>query len=341
MRSPTDIPGDAAANPHRGGGSHTGAGGRTLMVGDIMSECVITASVDELIVSVAKRMSDNHVSCVVVVENGKLAGILAQKDILHAVASDDCDYEHTRISEKMSRAVGVVLPTLSVMAAGKIMETKGIKRLAVLQGKQLVGIVTQTDITRGLAFLCPLRSVADIMSTEVATVGIEATVVEAARIMFENNISCTVVMNEEEVAGILTEKDLLDRVVIPRKYPGKTSVREVMTRPVTAIPPSYSVLGAAQKMDQLHLHRLIVMDRKHLCGIVTQTDVMRAIRRELERTDMTPESGAPDLPDDLRELASIWHEVPEEVKTTIWALVGDLVGNRSDPMTGETPPGHA
>jgi len=328
MRSPTEISGDATANVHRGGGPRAGASGRTLMVGDIMSESVITASVDELIVSVAKRMSENHVSCVVVVENGKLAGILTQKDILRAVASEDNDYEQAKTSDKMSRAVGVVLPTLSVMAAGKIMETKGIKRLAVLEGKRLVGIVTQTDITRGLTFLSPLRSVADIMSTHVATVGIGATVTEAARIMFDNNISCTVVMNSEEVAGILTEKDLLDRVVIARKHAGKTTVSEVMSRPVTWIPPSYSVVGAAQKMDQLHLHRLIVMDRKHLCGIVTQTDVMRAIRRELERTDTTSGPGIQDLPADLRELARVWHVVPEQVKANIWTLLGDLIGGR-------------
>ncbi len=328
MRSPTDTPEDAVGNAPRGGGPRTGPNGRTLMVGDIMSESVITASVDELIVSVAKRMSENHVSCVVVVENGKLAGILTQKDILRAVASKDNDYEQAKTADEMSRAVGVVLPTLSVLAAGKIMETKGIKRLAVLEGKRLVGIVTQTDVTRGLTFLSPLRSVADIMSTHVATVGIAATVAEAARIMFDNNISCIVVMNDDEVAGILTEKDLLDRVVIARKHADKTTVSEVMTRPVTWIPPSYSVLGAAQKMDQLHLHRLIVMDRKHLCGIVTQTDVMRAIRRELERADTTSGPGSQDLPADLRELAGVWHTVPEQVKANIRALLGDLIGGR-------------
>jgi len=153
-------------------------------------------------------------------------------------------------------------------------------------------------------------------------------VAEAARIMFDNNISCIVVMNDDEVAGILTEKDLLDRVVIARKHADKTTVSEVMTRPVTWIPPSYSVLGAAQKMDQLHLHRLIVMDRKHLCGIVTQTDVMRAIRRELERADTTSGPGSQDLPADLRELAGVWHTVPEQVKANIRALLGDLIGGR-------------
>jgi CBS domain-containing protein len=301
------------------------------MVCDIMSESVVTASLDERIVSVAKKMSENHVSCVVVADSGKLAGILTQKDILRVVACEEGDYDRAKTSEEMSRPVRVVLPTLSVIAAGRIMEANGIKRLPVFEGKRLVGIVTQTDVTRGLTFLSPLRSVADIMSTDVATVRTDATVVEAARIMSHHNISCILTMDQEEVAGILTEKDLLDRVVIPRKHPRKTNVNEVMSRPVTWIPPSYSVLGAAQKMDQMHLHRLVVMDRKHLCGIVTQTDIMRAIRRELERADARCGPGTQDLPSDLRDLARVWHRVPEQVRTTIRTFVGNLTGDRSDP----------
>lgn len=340
MRSVRDIQGGVNVNTRTGRGSRATASGRKLMVRDIMSESVVTASVDERIVSAARKMSDNHVSCVVVVDNGKLAGILTQKDILRVVACEEGNYGRAKTSEKMSCPVGVVLPTLSVIAAGRIMEANGIKRLPVLVDQRLVGIVTQTDITRGLTFLSPLRSVADIMSTHVATVRTDATVVEGARIMSDNNISCILVMDQEEVAGILTEKDLLDRVVIPRRHPRKTNVSEVMSRPVAWIPPSYSVLGAAQKMDQMHLHRLVVMDRKQLCGLVTQTDIMRAIRRELERADAKCGPGTQDLPSELRDLAGVWHRLPEQVKATIRTLAGDSTGDRSDPAVSSVRPGH-
>ena len=340
MRSARAIQGAVNVNTRTGRGSHTTASSRELMVSDIMSESLVTASGDEPIISAAKKMSDNHVSCVVVVDDGKLAGILTQKDILRVVARAEGNYGRAKTSEKMSCPVGVVLPTLSVIAAGRIMEANRIKRLPVLVDQRVVGIVTQTDITRGLTFLSPLRSVADIMSTDVATVGIDATVAEGARVMSDKDISCIVVMDQKEVAGILTEKDLLDRVVIPRRHPQKTNVSEVMSRPVAWIPPSYSVLGAAQKLDQMHLHRLIVMDRGQLCGIVTQTDIMRAIRRELERADAKCAPATPDLPSDLRDLARDWPRLPAQVKARIRTLVGDSTGDGFVPAVGRVRPGH-
>jgi CBS domain-containing protein len=163
------------------------------------------------------------------------------------------------------------------------MESKGIRRLAVVQDAQLLGVVTQTDITRGLISLSPLWCVSTIMSTNVATVQAEAAVAEAARIMSSNGISCVLAMHRNEVAGIVSEKDLLKRVVALHKDPAGTSVTDVMSFPVKVIPPNYSILSASNKMDKLRLHRLVVMDGKRLCGIVTQTDIMRAVRSELER----------------------------------------------------------
>ncbi len=58
-----------------------------------------------------------------------------------------------------------------------------------------------------------------------------------------------------------------------------------MSFPVTSVAPTYSVLGVSRKMDALHLHRLVVMDEGTLCGIISQTDIMKAVRRQLERAD--------------------------------------------------------
>jgi CBS domain containing-hemolysin-like protein len=57
----------------------------------------------------------------------------------------------------------------------------------------------------------------------------------------------------------------------------------MMSFPLVAVPPSYSVLSAGKKMDTMHLHRLVVMKDNAVAGIVTQTDIARAVRGELER----------------------------------------------------------
>jgi CBS domain-containing protein len=123
------------------------------------------------------------------------------------------------------------------------------------------------------------------MSKNIATVDAQTTVAEAARIMSSRNISCVVVLHRNELAGILTEKDVLKRVVALSKNATQTRVPAVMSCPVASMPPSCSILSASKMMEKMHIHRLVIMDGKEVCGIVTQTDVMRAVRSELERRE--------------------------------------------------------
>jgi CBS domain-containing protein len=263
-----------------------GASREQLRVSDIMGREIVTASSDDTVFAAAKRMSENNISCVVVTEEERVVGILTDKDILKGIAANDTDFHRLRIGQRMSSPVEVVSPDERVMIAGRTMEAKGIKRLPVVDAGALVGIITQTDVMRGLISISPLNAVSDVMSTKVTTIETGATAAEAARAMAANGISCLVAIHRQEVAGIVTEKDLLRRVVALHKDPATTQVVDIMSFPITAIPPTYSVLSAGRKMDTMRLHRLVVMDRtRKVCGIITQTDIMRAVRRENERIE--------------------------------------------------------
>lgn len=256
---------------------------RTLKVRDIMSPEMVTASLTDTVFSAAKKMSENNVSCVVVVDDEMVIGILTDEDMLKDLAGQDHEFGGLLIGERMSSPVVVVSPDTPVTAAGKTMEARDIKRLPVVDGGRLVGIVTQTDITRGLISVSPLKAVSDIMTTNVTTVDTAASVVEAAQIMSAKGISCLVATHRQDVAGIVTEKDLLRRVVAQRRDPVQTQVVDIMSFPIISVPPSYSVLSAAKKMDMMHLHRLVVMADSQIYGIITQTDITRAIRTEVEK----------------------------------------------------------
>jgi CBS domain-containing protein len=263
----------------------TGAASRELKIRDVMSKEVVTIAPSATVFDTAKRMAEAGISCVVVVDGEKVVGILSERDLLRTVAGPLVDLRRITVAQTMSSPVQSVSPMLPILTASRILEARQIRRLPVLEGRQLVGIVTQTDITRGLVTLIPLKCISDIMTREVATVAIEASVADAASIMAAKRISCVVVMRQNEPAGILTEKDMIRRVVTAQRNPTQTRVTEVMSSPITIVPPDYSVLGVCKKMDALHLHRLVVMDAGKVCGIVTQTDIMRAIRAELERIE--------------------------------------------------------
>ena len=305
---------------------------KRLKVSDIMGREIITANADDSVFAAAKRMSENNISCVVVTDDEMVIGILTDKDILKGIAGNDTEFHRLRVSQRMSSPVEVIAPDETILTAGRIMETKGIKRLPVVGGGALVGIVTQTDITRGLISISPLGAISEIMSTHIATVDTGATVAEAARIMAAGGISCLIAMHRHELAGILTEKDLLRRVVALHKDPTTTQVVEVMSFPVTAIPPDFSVLSAGKKMETMRLHRLVVMDRvRNVCGVVTQTDIMRAVRREMERL----EKAHPLLDVELRTVLECLTDDTEKLRGLLGAM-GD-VASEMEPTDRALP----
>ena len=315
---------------------------RALRVQDIISHEVVTATREDTVFSAVRRMSEDNVSCVIVVDEEMVIGILTDKDVLKGVAGQDREFHQLRVEERMSSPVEVVSPETSVLAAGKTMETKGIKRLPVVDAGGLVGIVTQTDITRGLISISPLKAVSDIMTTNITTVDTAATITEAAQAMSAKGISSLIAMHRHAPAGIITEKDLLRRVVALHKDPTQTQVVDVMSFPMVSVPPRYSVLSAAKKMDMMHLHRLVVITDNQVCGIVTQTDITRAIRAELEQLQKERQTSTAELGtliryamEDLERLQVFLNETSNLAAMPDWTAC-TLPASEDSPTTLET-----
>lgn len=253
-----------------------------LEVGDVMSKDVATARPDALVVWAARVMAERKISCLIVVDGTDVAGILTETDVLRRVIRNGKNFYQTNLKQIMSCPVETVSTHLSILAASEIMGRKHIKRLPVLQESKLVGVITQTDLVRALTSYGMWRDVSEIMNTDVAAVAKTASVAEAAEIMTDHAISCVVVLDGDQVAGVLTEKDLLGRVVATYKDPASVTMEEVMSSPVTSAPSSYSVFSASRIMEEMNIRRLVIMKDKRLCGIVTQTDIFRAVKDKLQ-----------------------------------------------------------
>ena len=88
--------------------------------------------------------------------------------------------------------------------------------------------------------------VEDVMSSDVTTISSEQSVSLATRLMSEKNISCIVIVDDRSVEGIVTETDLLRKVVGRYKNLDKVSVSEIMSSPVETVSPHLSVLDAGR-----------------------------------------------------------------------------------------------
>ena len=253
-----------------------------VTVEDIMTEAIVSVAPGETVSSATQRMSDRNISCIAVMDGARAVGILTERDVLKGVAAGYEEFVGATVAERMSRPVISVAPDLPALEAGALMELKGIKRLLVVLGERLVGVVTQTNITQSLISMCRFKNISELMTREVVTVSATTTVTEAAQLMASRNISCVVLLHRGEAAGIVTEKDVLQRVVACGEDPTTTPVAEIMSFPVVVVPVTYSVMSASRKMHEMHIHRLLVGSVQQPEGIVTQTDIIAAVRRKLE-----------------------------------------------------------
>lgn len=114
-----------------------------------------------------------------------------------------------------------------------------------------------------------------IMVKKVKTVPMDATVQKAVKIMNKNRISCLVVTYDKGIAGILTERDLLERVLVKGKDPEETQVSEIMTRQVLVGKPTMELVEASNLMFEKKVKKLPILEKNRLVGIVTLTDLAR------------------------------------------------------------------
>jgi PAS domain S-box-containing protein len=256
-----------------------------LEVGDVMTEDIATVRPGASVVSAAKIMSDKNISCIIVSVNGDLSGIITETDLLKKAVAEGNDFRKMTAEHIMSTPVRSLDRNLSVLDASRIMETENIRRLVIVEDERPVGILTQTDIVRVLTSYSMWKNVEELMTSDVAAISTSATVKEAADLMASRDISCLVAMANNAVAGIFTERDLLKRVIALKRNPSKTILKSVITSPVVSVPSNYSIPSASKMMEKMKIRRLLVMDDQNLLGVVTQTDILKAIKGRLQEEE--------------------------------------------------------
>jgi len=128
--------------------------------------------------------------------------------------------------------------------------------------------------------------VKDVMVREVITIDSEQSAKNAARLMAKFGISGLVVLREEELVGILTERDILTRVVASGQNPENISVKEIMTEPIIVVNPMMPLDKAVRIMFQEKIKKLPVVtkveENLRLVGILSLTDIARLHPKLLE-----------------------------------------------------------
>lgn len=117
--------------------------------------------------------------------------------------------------------------------------------------------------------------VGDVMTRGVIYVRPADNVQMVAEIMKKNDIDSVIVMEKDRGAGIVTDRDIIAKIVAEGKDPRQITVSDIMTAPVITIGPEADIDDAARKMRDKNIRRLIVTRNDKIIGILSEFDIIR------------------------------------------------------------------
>ena len=121
--------------------------------------------------------------------------------------------------------------------------------------------------------------VKDAMIRDIKTANLEETVLKTTKIMNQYEIGCIVATDNGKPVGIVTERDILKRLVCKRKDPAKTKLYEIMSKPLVTAKPHMKVISAARLMIKQKIKKLLVTNGDQLLGILSLTDLIPLLRK--------------------------------------------------------------
>lgn len=120
----------------------------TMKVEEAMIKNVITLQRDVSAYDAVKLMNENRIGCLVVLQYGQVVGIITERDMLERVVEKCKNPKETNVTEIMTKRVIVGKPDMQLAEAAKLMFEKKVKKLPIVEGNRLVGLVTLTDLAR-------------------------------------------------------------------------------------------------------------------------------------------------------------------------------------------------
>jgi len=123
----------------------------------------------------------------------------------------------------------------------------------------------------------PPSTVRSVMTKLVITTKTDSSVREAAELMRKKNVGSVVVTYEGKPVGIVTERDMVERVVARGLDASKVQMKEIMSKSLITTTGEMPIIEAIRMMQKKKIRRLLIMENRRLIGIITQRDLLRAL----------------------------------------------------------------
>ncbi len=124
-----------------------------------------------------------------------------------------------------------------------------------------------------------MTQIEKIMQKKPFTIGMNASVLMAAKMMVSKGVSCLVIVQNRIVKGIITQRDILEEIIVKERDALKIKVSEIMTTPVKTVSQNADAISTMGIMSLKRIKQIPVTKAKKIVGIVTQTDFVRNIAK--------------------------------------------------------------
>jgi CBS domain-containing protein len=279
-----------------------------MLARDVMTAPVFIVSPYETIAYARNLMVKHKISRVLVMDDGKLTGILTKKDIAYRLRQGEPAWRRRPIDQIPIGAFAtskplVVAPDTGIKKIAGIFAGRNISCVPVIDAGIVVGIVTKTDLMKSVLvrnLICPVR---DTME-DVATVSRYHSLDHVINVMSERNDKVVVLNNDGSLAGIITETNLAffdnqqkisgvigKDLTIGRREKADGTIdqrlltvasviaEDVMTSPVITVPPDTLLPDALELMKKNHVNSLVVLDNGTLSGIIKRDDIIKEVAK--------------------------------------------------------------
>ena len=280
-----------------------------MNVADIMSSPVYVINEDEPVSHARKLMLRHKISTLLVLNEGKMVGIVTKSDIVNRLAQAEPLWRRRPIDQVpikllMTESVITIYPEASISQAAALMLENRVHNIPVVKN-DIVGIVTRTDLVRYVAENDEeiKTKISKLMTEDIISVHRHHTINHVIDEMNRNEIERVVVKDDAgKPVGIISSKSLALNLLTD--FQGELSTKnikmtrrssrgglktyryvkevpltaeDIMVSPIVSIDVNENVSAAAKKMIEEGLTALPVSDGEDIVGILSRTDIMKAI----------------------------------------------------------------
>ena len=263
-----------------------------MQIKNLMSEDLITIDKDQNLSDALKLLRKHNVSRLPVTNHKELVGIISERDIANKLGSskyESMPASRLHISSVMVKDVFTVPETMQLADVAKLMLDEGIGSVPVMCEDKMVGIVSKADfVTLAVGIAFEKITVKEIMSKDLIVVSPTERLVHARRLMIEASVGRLPVVEDDELVGMITSKDLMRAFIdfrknVPEKHQ-KSQIKEVFVEDIMSVNPQYvskemSISEVSKIMIETGYNGLPVVDGGKVVGIITQTDILRLIEK--------------------------------------------------------------